>query len=508
MNKGFSKKVNSTSNEQVEGTVKKEVPFVRDESDNKLFKSIQVKNIQDIITEDCVGGWDFDGVIYRACANMENRLVRVVNEAEGINEVLPNVTTFKGRGKKVSETSWLGLLNIDREVEGKSLLTPEDFEITPFQELKMDEDKAIEQVKIQVFMKIKQVKQQFRIPNIKLLLGQGSSFRTDMDQVRRYKGNREETLRPLLLKKMRKWILDELDSELITTRSNGDTVEADDGSNIYGVSGYQHWRKYGKFNKIELSPDKDSLGAPKLLINPDTHVGNYNPLKGKFKFPQAMLIEATDRCAGDVELVVKGGEKTTTKELKGFGYKYLIYQAILGKDGADNYSALGHLPHKLGFGDVAAYKVLKPCKTAKETLQAALDVVADLLPNGVEYTSHKGEDLHVDTLTYLNNYFLTAYMLRSLDNDDMDLFKLCEAFKVDTSRVINNHIEKKLEVASEDSIRDTFEGAMNVLDSLQDILGNTKGKKDDLIERMVDVGKQLGYLQESLKNGLFLEETK
>jgi len=252
--------------------------FVRDDSDNKLFTNIQVRDISDIITDDCVGAWDFDGVVYRVCSNMENRLIRITNKTEGLEEVLPNITTFKGRGNSVSETSWLGLKNIEREVNGESALTPEDFEITPFQELKMDHSKAVEQAKIQIFMKIKQVKQQYRLPNVKLVLGGGSCFREDLDQAKKYKGGRAETLRPLLLKEIREWVLSELDSEYADPLEDGRVIEADDISTLYGVLGYKNYRKFGKFNYVELSPDKDSFAqGGKLLINPDTHVGENNP---------------------------------------------------------------------------------------------------------------------------------------------------------------------------------------------------------------------------------------
>ncbi|AGH32263.1 hypothetical protein VPHG_00200 [Vibrio phage 11895-B1] len=434
----FSKKAGQGSENSYQGYDENTTtPFVRDDSDNKLFKSIQIKDISSIITEDCVGAWDFDGVVYRVCSNMEHRLIKVKHKTEDIEEVLQNITTFKGRGKKISEVSWLGVQNIKREVEGKPLFNVDDFEITPFQELKMEKDKALEQAKIQIFMKIKQVKQQYGIPKVKLLLGEGSSFRESLNQAKLYKGNRADTLRPLLLKEVRQWVLDELDSEFAAPLDDGRVIECDDLSNFYGVLGYQNYVKTGKFNFIELSPDKDSPAqSGKLMVNPDTHTGENNPLRGKFKFPQAMLIHTTNKSIGDVELVVKGGEKSTSKEVKGYGLKFLVYQAILGKDQADSYNCLGDIG--ISLGDVEAYKLLKPCKTAKEVLQVAIDTAYERTPYGVQYTSHKGEKLDVDTMTYLNEYFRTAYMLRNT-KDCMDLYKLCDAFKVDTSKVMDNN---------------------------------------------------------------------
>lgn len=434
-NQGFSHTTGGS--EDVQGiNTKKE--FVRDESDNKLFPEIQVKDIRDIITDDCVGAYDFDGVVYRACSNLEKRLIKVTNVEEGIEEVLPNITTFKGRGKNISETSWLGLLNVKRIVDGKEELKAEDFVVEPFQELKMEKEKALEQVKIQIFMKIKQVKQQYRIPKVKLLLGSGSNFRNELNQVKMYKGGRQETLRPLLLDEIREWVLSELDSEFAEPLPNGVKIEADDKSNMYGVLGYKNYKRTGKFDFLEISPDKDAPAqSGKLLVNPDTYAGENNPLQGKFKFPQAMLIHTTDKCCGDVELVVKGGDKTTSKELKGFGFKYLMYQAILGKDQADSYNCLGDLG--ISLGDVEAYKILKPLNSAKEVLQVCLDTAYEKLKYGVQYTSHKGEVFDVDTLTYLNEYFRTAYMLRH-NRDALTLFDLCKAMKVDTSKIENNNL--------------------------------------------------------------------
>ena len=491
-NKGFI-----PSSNVVEESPQEKV-FIRDDSDNKLFTSIQVKDITSIITDDCVGAWDFDGVVYRACANMENRLIKIKHKQEGFEEVLANVTTFKGRGKKISETSWLGLKNVQREVEGLPPWEVEDFEITPFQELKMEKEKALEQVKIQIFLKIKQVKQQYRIPKVKLLLGGGTNFRvTDLNQVKEYKGSRQETLRPLLLKEVRQWILDELDSEYAHPLADGTKIECDDKSNIYGRLGYMNYRKTNKFDYLEISPDKDGPAqSGKLIINPDTYTGENNPLQGKFKFPQAMLVEATDRCAGDVELVVKGGEKSTSKELKGFGFKFLMFQAILGKDQADFYNCFGDLG--ISLGDVEAYKILKPCKTAKDVLQACLDTAYEKLPYGVQYTSHKGEVLDVDTLTYLNEYFRTAYMLRS-EKDDMDLFKLCEAFKVDTSKIVNNNRytpPKKVFVGNEEKLLESVRVIQKVLKETM------KGLKS---MKKTDAAVQIDLIKEQLESVLDIE---
>ena len=191
---GFSKRAGKgteTSAQQEEDFDNNGEVFVRDDTDNKLFKDIQVKDISKLIAKNCVGVYDADTLIWKACANMEKKYIIVRNEAEGIEEKLDNISMFKGLGKNVKETSWLGLHNVEREVEGKEPLTPDDFTIEEGQELKMEHAKAIEQAKIVIFTALKKVSQQFGIPRFKLVIGEGDNFRHDLDLCRPYKGQRK-----------------------------------------------------------------------------------------------------------------------------------------------------------------------------------------------------------------------------------------------------------------------------------------------------------------------------
>jgi hypothetical protein len=432
---GFSIKAGQTSNPDLDESKKEERPFIRDTSDNKIFKSIQVKDISTITNKDTVGVWDFDTALWKAAANMENKFIRVtLKEDKSVAEDLKGIQVFKGLGKKIGENSWLGTQNVDRELQGLPLWSPEDFDIEEGQTLKFDKDKCLEQAKIQIHTQMKKIRLQYGLSKIKVAIGEGDNFRNELDLCRPYKGQRNPAARPLILKDLRKWVVSELDCEEAYPRADGQNVEADDLVEYYGALGYKSFRKTGIFSYVVIASDKDAKGNPKLLIDPDTHSGKDNPLKGKFKLPQAMLIEATDKSAGDLELVAK----SSGSEVKGFGFKFILYQALLGGDTADNYNAISHLGKKLGFGDKSAYKALKSCESAKDALQSAIDVYAELLPYGVQYTTFAGKDLDVDCMTYMNTYFQVAYMLRSSD-DTMDFYKLCKAFKVDTSKVLGNN---------------------------------------------------------------------
>lgn len=482
-------------------------PFERDLSDNKLFTEIQVKDpvTTGIFKDETIGVADFDTPVFRIAQQMENKYIYVECISDkNINAELKNKTEFKGKGKKISESSWLGLLNTEREVEGLAPLTVEDFTLEEKQKLKYDEDKAMEQAKILIYKKIKQYRQQYQLNTIKLLLGEGKTFRDLLPTVRPYKGNRVDSLRPLLLKKLRKWCIDELEAELPKARYDGNNIECDDRAEHYKSEGYKHYRKYGWFSYVLLSSDKDSLNSAGCVINPDLHSGEDNPLKGKFKFPQVMVIEATDRCTGNLELV----NTSSSPELKGYGFKFLMAQGCLNSDCADNYDALGHLKdagYNLNFGTQSAYRVLQPCKTVQETLQKTIDTFAELLPYGVEYTDCHGKEHDVTTLEYMNTYFLVAYMTRSYD-DKMDFYKLCKAFKVDTSKIENNNIlTAPYQVIDQDALLSIVEAYDGVVDDLSDkeLKSYKSDKKDGLVGRLDITAESLSEVRELSKNNLF-----
>lgn len=476
------------------------VQFNKDEGDNYIFKEIQVEDIKTLTRPETVWYDDSDMMVYRAASMVEEKRIKVTHKKDkSIVFDCKNITEFKGRGKSVGTNTVLGLYNVDRELNNLPCLLPEDFSIEQYQIIQGgNEEKAFETAKIQILKTLKDTRLQYGLSKIIPVLGEGSSFRESLNQVKRYKSNRDDSLRPILLKRLRSWLVDEVGAvDTKDLRHKGEPIECDDYIEMKAHEGVVHFRKHGWYNIGVISKDKDATNSAKLLINND-RVG------GKLKFPKAMHIQTTDKCSGDVALLSKGDG--TAKDFKFYGFKGLMYQSFLGIDQADFYSALKHLDRGFDFGDVAAYKVLKPCNTAKEALQACIDVFAELLPKGVEYTNHKGEELHVDTLTYMNTYFLTAYMIRKLD-DPMDLFKLCEAFKVDTSRVVNNHIEKVLPLASEESIRSTYNSACEKMVEISDILSNQKGKKDELIDRMTQANKLLEELWVGVGNGLFEENS-
>lgn len=473
--------------------------FERDLSDNPIFKKWQVNNIKDIITEDCIAYYDSDTLYFQAASNQETKYIKVTHKTEGWSEELAGIKVFKGLGKGIKKDSWLWLKNLEREAEGKEPYSLEDFDVEDSAKLKGDKAYCLEQAKIQVNMKLKRIKQQFQIDNIVTVVGSGENFRHELPLCRMYKGNRKDTAPPILLKELRKWAVDKgLAVETPQSPLHGN-IEADDFVDMMGWLGSLYYDKTGRYNKICILSDKDGNNSAKLICNPDTYSGDH-PDKGKFKFPQPYRVPNTKESAGDIEIIAKA----SSADYKFIGFKGLLWQ-ILTSDSADNYSALGHLNGGMNFGVDSAYKVLKPCKTAKESLQAMINTFAEVLPYGVQYTDCH-EDYHdVDTMRYINNYFRVAYMLRSMD-DKMDFYKLCKAFKVDTSKIENNNIlTAPYQVIDQDALLDIVKAYDGVVDDLSDkeLKSYKSDKKDGLVGRLDITAESLNEVRELSKNSMF-----
>lgn len=500
----FSRKAIAGNKGDVDSTEEKQVKeFVRDDSDNKLFKKFSVSDITPLITKDCIAYYDADTLYHQAASNQEVKFITVKHKLEGWEEELAGVKVFRGLGKGIKKDSWLWMKNLEREVEGLEPYSLDDFEIKEGQRLKGDFSKCMESAKIQINRKLKRVREQFRIPKIVTVIGSGENFRHKLDLCRPYKGNRKETLRPLLLKDLRDWGVKELGAIICPESKTHGVIEVDDYVDMMGFEGNLHYRKHGKFNKIAILSDKDGYNAGKLLCNPDTH-NKGHPLEGKFKYPQAIIVPDTSSSVGDIEMVAK----TDSSDYKFIGFVGLLWQ-ICTFDGADGYNALGHLNGGMGYGADSVYKRLKPCKTPKGVLQEAVNIFADVLPYGVQYENHKGEYLDVDTLTYMNTYFRVVYMLRSME-DQMDLYKLCKAFKVDTSKVVGNNKYTppvKTYIGDEDHISSVEELITEIVK--QDMKGIKSKKKadqaivlDTIKEKLLSINFDSHYeMQQTLKEG-------
>ncbi len=99
-------------------------------------------------------------------------------------------------------------------------------------------------------------------------------------------------------------------------------------------------------------------------------------------------------------------------------------------------------------------------------------------------------------LTYMDTYFKVAYMLRSID-DKMDFYRLCTAFKADTSKIVdNNKVTPPEEIFNKGNGElIATETKLIVKDLLAtDIKSYKSLKKDLLVERLDSTQEKLNRL--------------
>jgi hypothetical protein len=232
--------------------------------------------------------------------------------------------------------------------------------------------------------RIEAIKNRFNTNSIETYVGGEDNFRDSLPLPVKYKGNRDDTMRPILLDSCKEYLLKYAGAELVTG------YEVDDKQVMRQWEGYTNKTKI-----INLSRDKDSKGCMGWLANPD----DKNDVPAEF-------IEGL----GSLYIDDK-------KKVRGSGRIFLYFQVIVG-DSADNYNPRDLVEQVKGkkprFGEKAAYDLLSPCTTDKECLQAVHDLYLSWF--GAEqfsYTTWDGNlEEDVDYITAFQLYFDCARMLR------------------------------------------------------------------------------------------------
>ncbi len=173
----------------------------------------------------------------------------------------------------------------------------------------------------------------------------------------RYKGNRANGLRPVMLAETKQWLIDKYNTSV------SDGVEADD---VLAMKAYAGWKAGKKI--VQVTIDKDALGCQGWYM----HMDDGKP-------PQ--LIEGF----GGLELVEKADSQGRVKRsIKGRGNAWWLCQSVF-KDDADNYRAADLSGQK--FGDVECYNLLKDAKNEAELVEIVYKQFKKWYPEPVTYTA-------------------------------------------------------------------------------------------------------------------------
>ena len=220
-----------------------------------------------------------------------------------------------------------------------------------------------------------------------------TNFRNFLELPEKYKGNRDDMLRPLLLKDVKKYLTDNNQGGVISD------IEADDQVIVrfFELEAQGH-------DPVVITKDKDAKGCVGILLcNPDVEGMPVVriPAFGSIKYNE---------------------EK---KKVEALGLHNYCWQMLVG-DSSDNYGPSDL--HKKKFGDKSAIKILSKCKNVDELFQAVENKYKEWFPEPLTYTTWDGREVTKDYKQILELYHSCVYMKRRKD-DPATFYSLWGEFK-------------------------------------------------------------------------------
>jgi hypothetical protein len=310
---------------------------------------------------------DADLVCHTFSATAEERKIKVTYKGNNTSREYKNRSEFWGRSRKTIGGK-LADINSSREKKGLEPLTKDDFEVEDLQIAEPFENCA---KAINIY--IKGLRRKLGAKSYKCYLGKGECYRHEilMPKGRRYKGNRDGLIKPLLFKQAFDFLMDSHNGVLVEGRETDDYLTELSYNNF----------KEGKNDLIVVTRDKDALGNVGLLYNPD-------------KMEEPLLI---DESFGEIYL-------DGNNEVKGTGVKFQFAQ-ILGQDDADNYKA-NKLPcgTSTKYGHTKVFKDLDECQNEKECWELCVRKFKEWIPEPVTYIAWNGEEETDAWITWLQKH--------------------------------------------------------------------------------------------------------
>lgn len=364
----------------------------------KIKPYIHYKKDDIVYDDEVTAVIDFDLICFKAASAGEKRFILVTHTPTGAKKQFKSRTEFYGHYAKKAG-GWLAKANKEREGKGKEGFKLEDFEIV--------DDRKVDDISF-IFNSINKMTARIldacKTSKYKAYLGDGDTFRNKVATVTKYKGGREDMIKPLYLKDSRQYVKDKFNATEVVENKDLTNLEADDWLVVEATKGFNEYLETGKCTTVQVTSDKDGKSNYGLLFNPD-----------KMKSP--FLIKDYGK------LFLHKKSIDSKEEVDGYGDIWLIYQALAG-DSADCY-----FPNKLSkinVGSKTVYKKLKDTNTMKEGLEVMVEMYKEMYPEPVTYNHcYTDEEVTKDWLGLANEYFTLAYMKRTED-DDTTFTKLLE----------------------------------------------------------------------------------
>jgi hypothetical protein len=298
---------------------------------------------------------DGDEIAFIVASACEKRTVKLTNALSEQSAVFKNKTEFKNftKGLEVPE----------------ELFTLEEIQTAD------DLPSALHTVKVI----LENIKTACAATAIEIYLSGKDNFRDLIPLPSKYKSNRADVLKPLLLKDIRAYLV----------RKGAKII---DGQEVDDVVAHRMWDGYKSDKKIiGVTADKDACGSAGWLYNRD-----------KMEAPE--FIDGK----GVGELHLDGKNK-----VRGTGRKWGYLQWLIG-DPTDGYNPCEICGVR--YGEKSAYKLLEPLKTDKECIQAVYDQYKAWYPAEVKYTAYTGEEITTDVIGVMQMY-MDCYRMRRFPDD-------------------------------------------------------------------------------------------
>lgn len=305
--------------------------------------------------------FDLDIIAYRAAAAIEKRTVDVTHLPSGRSKVFKTRTEFKNFLKEKDREF------IAEEYSFEDIQTPEP------------EEHAFQIVKKQV----NTIKQEVRASAMEGFIGGKTNFRMNLDLPEKYKGQRDDMMRPIHLKACKEYALNKYPGGII------EGIEADDQLNIRS-----HELIRAGHDPVVISLDKDCWGC----------VGT----------------KYYDWTQDDAEIIYvpKFGNLWIDKsgsnpKVRGLGIHFLCYQLLKG-DTADHYNPADL--HRKRFGDKEVVDLLNTAQDVNALFAIVESKYKEWFPEPMTYMTWDGREVTKNYQEILEIYFACAYMRRTKED--------------------------------------------------------------------------------------------
>ncbi len=318
--------------------------------------------------------FDGDVLAYRAAAAIEVRTIRVTHLPTGKTKDFKTRTEFKALMKEKG-----------KEEQAKN---PEIYKIEDVQTAE-DVSHALHILKTQ----IKNITADLFIDEYKIFISGEENFRDMLPLPDKYKGQREDMIRPVHLKEAKMYLYKNHPCEV------SDGAEADD---YLIFRGYEYKKK--GYDVIIVTVDKDANAYSGLSVHDYTQ-----------PFPCTKPVPGF------------GAIRDTGKKIAGDGFAFYCFQMLFG-DPVDNYK-----PCKLSglkYGEVSAYNALKDCKNEKQALEKVIEIYKGWYPQEFEYTDWMGEIHSNQTYKDMLQLYHRCVRMKESQDDDLNFEKFCKRFGV------------------------------------------------------------------------------